>query len=286
MTAVLYAPSKERIVTTNAWAFLHWLRGVRNIDLERDDDSRRNGRMSGSGETAGGWEALQRWSAEDPAAFAAAVADFAHLTGPSLRLCRHGGLREALVWRNQALRISLTGDDCAASVAALPREVTPALPPDIAAALRRDWTAEMLIWPAAELLLHADLRPDDRVLVAGATWPWLAALLEGTTVIFAAPDDLLNVAQQECATVLVAAPEVLSEAAFRRPGRRLELAQLRTIVASGGPLSPETRRRIYTWVKADVMLLARTGDRFWGNPLDPVLAHPPARPAFLKGGWP
>ena len=29
------------------------------------------------------------------------------------------------------------------------------------------------------------------------------------------------------------------------------------------------------------MLLARTGDTFWGNPLEPVLAQPPATPAFL-----
>ena len=61
----------------------------------------------------------------------------------------------------------------------------------------------------------------------------------------------------------------------------LDLADLRTIIATGGPLSPEGRRRVYTWVKSDLMLLARTGDTFWGNPLEPVLAQPPATPAFL-----
>lgn len=254
MTEVLYAPDKEKIATTNAWAFLHWLKSVRNVDLA-------------------GWEALQRWSADDPAGFAAAIADFAHLDAASLRLCRHTGPQEALVWRNQTARVSLTRNDCAVSVTALP--------PDMAAALKRDWPVETLIRPVAELLLHADLRPDDRLVLAGATWPWLAALLEGTTLILAAPDDLLKVAEEETATVLVAEPNVLAHAAFQRAGRRAALSHLRTVVSAGGPLSPAARRRIYTWLKADVMLLARAGETFWGSPLDRVVAQPPATPAFF-----
>jgi hypothetical protein len=255
MTEILYAPDRERLVTTNAWAFLHWLRVVRNVDLT-------------------GWQALQRWSVDDPAAFASAIAEFARLAGPPLQLMRRPGTREALVWRAaHSARLPLTRDDYPASLGSLP--------PDIAAALTRRWPAEALIRPLAELLLHADLRPDDRVLVAGAAWPWLAALLEGTTVILAAPDDLLAIAGQERATVLVAPPRLLSEAAFPRPGRRAALAPLRTVIAAGGPLSPEGRRRIYAWLKADVMLLARTGDTFWGNPLEPVWAQPAAAPALL-----
>jgi hypothetical protein len=255
MTEVLYAPDKERLVTTNAWAFLHWLRVVRNIELA-------------------GWQALQLWSAGDPAAFAQAFAEFARLPDSPLHLVRHAGGREAVVWRGaHAARVALTRDNYAASLASLP--------PEIATLLTRRWPAEALIGPLAELLLHADLRPDDRVLVVGAAWPWLAALLEGTTVILAAPVGLLAAAEKECATVLVAAPRVLSEAAFQRPGRRASLRHLRTVIAAGGPLSPEARRRIYAWMKADVMLLARTGDAFWGNPLEPVLAQPPATPAFL-----
>jgi hypothetical protein len=108
-------------------------------------------------------------------------------------------------------------------------------------------------------------------------------LLEGTTVILAAADPagLLTVAAQEAATVVVAPAQTLGGAAFRRPGRRPDVSHLRAIVATGGPLSPEGRRRIYTWVKSDLMLLARSGDTFWGNPLEPVLARPPATPAFL-----
>jgi hypothetical protein len=254
MTEVLYAPGKEKIATTNAWAFLHWLRGVRNVDLA-------------------GWEALQRWSADDPAGFVAAIADFAHLDAPSLRLCRHAGPQEALVWRNETARVSLTRDDWATSVSALP--------PDMVAALKRDWPVQTLIRPVAELLLHTDLRPDDRLLVADGNWPWFAALLEGTTLIFAAPEDLLQAAEEENATVLVAKPHLLANAAFRRARRRPGLSHLRTVIAAGGPLSPDARRRIYTWLKADVMLLARAGERFWGSPLDPVLAQPSATPAFV-----
>ena len=60
------------------------------------------------------------------------------------------------------------------------------VPADVAAPLDRLWPSALLIRPMAELLLHADLRPDDRLVVVGAAWPWLAALLEGTVVILAA----------------------------------------------------------------------------------------------------
>ena len=182
MAEVLYVPHRERVVTTNAWAFLHWLRATRGVDLSD-------------------WPLLQQWSIGDLSAFTAAIAEFA------------GGGEEqgALAGR----------------------------------------------------LLFADVRPDDRLCEVG-------------------PDcrEPLNRAAEDSATILVAPAEALANAAFQRPTRP-NLAALRTIVATGGPMSPEARRRIYTWVKADVMLLARTGDTYWGNPLEPVLAQPPATPAFL-----
>jgi acyl-coenzyme A synthetase/AMP-(fatty) acid ligase len=132
----------------------------------------------------------------------------------------------------------------------------------------------------AEVLLHADVRPDDRLLVVGYECPWNAAWLNGTIVIHTSAADVLGTVAEAHATVLVCPAQALAEMAFRRPHRRPDLASLRTIIATGGPLSPEGRRRIYTWVKPDIMLLARTGDTFWGNPLEPVLARPPATPAF------
>jgi hypothetical protein len=120
-----------------------------------------------------------------------------------------------------------------------------------------DLSHTALLRPIADTLLHADIRPDDRLQVCGVAWPWRAAELLGAAVVIAS-----------------AGTDLLTTAATER-------ASLRTIIATGGPLSPEGRRRIYTWIKSDLMLLARTGDTFWGNPLEPVLAHPPATPAFL-----
>jgi hypothetical protein len=62
MTEVLYAPNREHVVTTNAWAFLHWLRTVRGVDLAD-------------------WVALQRFSVDKAVDFRLAVAAFAGLSG-------------------------------------------------------------------------------------------------------------------------------------------------------------------------------------------------------------
>jgi hypothetical protein len=255
MIEVLHTPSKERAVTTNAWAFMHWLRMVQQVQVTD-------------------WGALQRWSASDPTAFAANIAEYAGLAVSPLRLARHAGPQEGLVVRQrQAARFVLTRQECLAP--------TPHLRPDIATFLARDWPAQALIRPVAELLLHTDVRPDDRLLVSGNPWPWIASLLERTTVIVASSSDLLGTAEAERATILVGSAGILANTAFPRPGRRHQLGDLRTIIATGGPLSPEGRRRIYTWVKADVMLLARSGDTLWGNPLEPVLARPIGTPAFF-----
>jgi hypothetical protein len=264
MPDILYAPSREQVLTSNAWAFLHWLRTVRGIDLPD-------------------WAALQRWSAGDAAAFGEAIAAFARLPDEALRLARYPGPAEAIVLRRGAERIALTRDELRG---ASPRRPCPLgrLPAEVAAPLTRFWPPASLIRPLAELLLHADLRPDDRLLVIGSVpWPWLAGLLEGTTIILAtaAPATLLATTADEGTTILVAPAEALAEAAFQRARRRPNLGPLRMIIATGGPLSPEGRTRIYTWVKADLMLLARTGDTLWGNPLEPVLARPMASPGFF-----
>ena len=193
MAEILYAPEPERVVSTNVWAFLHWLRMVRRLTLD-------------------GWAGVQGWSAREPAAFEDAVRAFAR---------------------------------------------SPFVPPILTAG------APGLVWGLADRLLFADLRPDDRLVV-----------FEG------AGTGLFDRAGGEGASVLIAPGQVLAASAFQRPDRP-NLASLRTIIATGGPMSPEARRRIYTWVKADVMLLACAGSTYWGNPLEPVLAAPPATPAFL-----
>ena len=186
-------PDPERVVSTNAWAFLHWLRMVRRLAFD-------------------GWDGARAWSAREPAAFEDAIGAFARTSPPP---------------------VLLTGK------------------------------APGRVWSPADWLLFADLRPDDRLLV-----------LEGADT---SPFDR---AGDERASILIGPAQMLAASAFQRP-RRPNLANLRTIIAIGGPMSPEARRRIYTWVKADVMLLACAGNTYWGNPLEPVLAEPPATPAFL-----
>ena len=280
MPDILHTPNREQVVTTNAWAFLHWLRIMRGVDLPD-------------------WAAMQQWSVNDGAAFASAIAAFVRLPDAPLRLARHSGQTQALVLRRAGSQhVGLTRDGVRAVGEDVDGRITPghdgeggagtdrkaSLPPDVATPLTRLWLPAQLIRPLADLLLHADLRPDDRLLVADtASWPWLAALLEGTTVILAAgsPATLLATVADERATVLVAPARTLAEAAFQRARHRPDLAGLRSIIATGGPLSPEGRTRIYTWIKSDLMLLARTGDTFWGNPLEPVYARPAATPGFF-----
>ena len=193
MAEILYAPSPERVVATNAWAFLYCLRMVRRISL-------------------GGWDALLAWSAQEPAAFDDAIRTFAGQSPVPSALCSKAPGRA---------------------------------------------------WGLADYLLFGDLRPDDRLVV-----------VEGAET---RPFDR---AADERASVLIAPARELAASAFQQP-RRSQFANLRTIIATGAPMSPEARRRIYTWVKADVMLLACAGNRYWGNPLEPVLARPSSAPAFL-----
>jgi len=256
---LLYAPGPEHVVTTNAWAFLHWLRVTGGPDLAD-------------------WSALQRFSAAEPVRFAALVSDFAQLPAGPIRLARHRGEREALVQRHaDGTRHARTRHQLFAGNVA-------GLPPKIRALLSRDWLAAELVGPLAVLLLHADLRPDDRLLVACApVWPWLAALLAGTTVILAdpPPDTVLAVTAEEHATVLVTPAAVLERAISVCRHDRRPYANVRSIIATGGPPPPETVSRISAVVGPDLMVLARSDDTLWGSPLDPVFASPRATPALL-----
>ncbi len=265
MAEILHAPDREHLVTTNAWAFMHWVRTVQRVDLCN-------------------WTMLQRWSGTRPDDFRAAVARFARLPEHPVRLIRHAGTREALVLRQaDGSRLSRTRDDLLAGYVNLPPSPDGAGTAALVTAITRCWPTHVLIRPLADVLLHADVRPDDRLLIFGPAWPWLAALLEGAAVILAGPTtDMFALAAEERATIVVAPANNLAGAAFQRPRRRHELARLRTVFATGGPLSAEGRRRLYTWVKSDLMLLAHSGDTYWGNPLEPVVAQPPAYPALLK----
>ena len=255
---ILWSPSREQVLTTNAWAFLHWLEATRGVVLE-------------------GWAGLQGFSASDPVGFRAAFAAFANLPETPSRIGRHTGEREALVLRDsEGERRAFSRDELTASATSLPT--------DIATALIRLWPRASLARPLADLLLHQDIRPDDRVMLAASpSWPALAALLEGATLIFHAgrPDRLLAAVAEEQASILVAPAAWLADMSFQRSIPRPDLRALRSIVVTGGPLAPEARIRVSTWIKPNLMLLARAGDTIWGNPLEPVRVKPVASPALF-----
>lgn len=257
---ILWEPSREQTLTTNAWAFLHWLEAVRGVALQ-------------------GWAGLHGFSAADPVGFRAALAAFAGLPeGPS-RITRHAGEREALVLLDaDGGRRTFSRDEL--SVDSLGMN----LPTEMATAITRLWPRASLTRALADTLLHQDVRPDDRVLVAAnPSWPALAALLEGATVIFYAgrPDRLLGVVAEERASVLIAPSAWLADLSFQRSVPRPDLRALRSIVITGGPLSPEARIRVSTWIKPNLMLLARAGETIWGNPLEPVRVRPSPSPALF-----
>lgn len=254
----LWIPSHEQVLTTNAWAFLHWLQSTR-------------------GRTLDGWAGLHEFSASNPVEFRAAFAEFAGLPETPSRLLRHAGEREALVLLGaDGSRQALSRDELAASATGLPT--------DIATAILRPWPRASLARALADLLLYQDIRPDDRMLVAAnPSWPALAALLEGTTILFYAgrPDRLLATMAEEQVSVLVAPSAWLADLSFQRSVPRPDLRALRSIVITGGPLAPEARIRVSTWIKPNLMLLARAGDTTWGNPLEPVRVRPSPSPALF-----
>lgn len=200
--AILFSPHHERLVTTNAWAFLHQLRTEQGIDLAD-------------------WAALLEWAAANPGPARQAIRGFA-------------GQKE--------------------------------LPAPAVAHL-------------ADLLLFLDIRPDDILLVADAQpLPWQHAG-DALRRFTGPPGAVLEQAAAENATVLAVPAPWLDSGSFQRR-QRLDLRALRTIITLGGPLSAEAAGRIYAWVKSDVVLLARAGDRVWGDPLGPVLAKPVLAPGL------
>jgi hypothetical protein len=174
----------ERQICTNLWAYLHWLRAA--------------GRA-----TLAGREDVRRWAATEPERWAASIRAFARLTDAPSHLLLPPGPQGQLVLRSRR---------------AVPRRVWSAdalaqgdaggLPSGLTRVLAAVHPAEALTDAAAVLLLDADLRPDDRVLVAGAAfWPWVWALREGATLILgpaAEPAELRCIAEEDKASILVA----------------------------------------------------------------------------------
>jgi len=147
-----------------------------------------------------------------------------------------------------------------------------------------------LIQHLKELVLHTDLKPDDRVFYfttcGWMMWNWLvSSLAVGATVLLydgspfdPSPAVLLDFAEQERITVFGTSAKYLStiEKAQIKPRKTHALANLRAILSTGSPLSPESFDYVYRDIKADIQLSSISGGTdliscfALGNPILPV----------------
>jgi acetoacetyl-CoA synthetase len=130
-----------------------------------------------------------------------------------------------------------------------------------------------LIQHLKELLLHTDLRRDDRVFYfttcGWMMWNWLMSVLAvGSTVVLwdGAPfapqnDSLWTMAANERLTVFGTSAKYLAmcEKHDLTPSKSHDLAALRTILSTGSPLALHSYDYVYSRVKEDVHLSSISG---------------------------
>ena len=141
-----------------------------------------------------------------------------------------------------------------------------------------------------ELLLHTDLRRDDRVFyfttLGWMMWNWLvSALAVGSTIVLydGAPfppqnDFLWEMAEKERITVFGTSAKYLAmcEKNELEPRASHDLSALRTILSTGSPLALHSFDYVYSRIKQDVHLASISGGTdivscfAGGNPIAPV----------------
>ena len=124
-----------------------------------------------------------------------------------------------------------------------------------------------------ELILHTDLRSDDRIFYfttcGWMMWNWLiSSLAVGATVVLydGAPlsprsDILWEMAEAERITIFGTSAKYLAlcEKENLTPTTTRDLASLRTILSTGSPLAPESYDYVYARIKSDVHLASISG---------------------------
>ncbi len=158
----------------------------------------------------------------------------------------------------------------------------------------------VLINHLKELILHTDLKREDRILYittcSWMMWNWLLSSLGvGATVVLydgnpTYPDveAMWRLAQDEKLTVFGTSASYLhflmkQEA---KPGRHYDLSPLKEISQTGSPLSPEGFEYVYREIKADLHLNSISGGTdingcfAAGNPISPVYAGELQGPAL------
>jgi acetoacetyl-CoA synthetase len=140
-----------------------------------------------------------------------------------------------------------------------------------------------------ELVLHTDLRRDDRIFYfttcGWMMWNWLvSSLAVGATVLLydGAPlwpaRILWDMAEREKITVFGTSAKYLAmiEKEGLEPGRTHDLGALRAILSTGSPLAPPSYDYVYGSIKRDLHLASISGGTdiiscfALGNPIGPV----------------
>jgi acetoacetyl-CoA synthetase len=124
-----------------------------------------------------------------------------------------------------------------------------------------------------ELQLHTDLRREDVIFYfttcGWMMWNWLvSALATGSTVVLydgspfrPEPGSLWKMAQDEGVTIFGTSAKYISalENAHEKPGENFDLSELRTLLSTGSPLSPENFDYVYRDIKQDLQLSSIAG---------------------------
>ncbi|MEP7012549.1 MAG: acetoacetate--CoA ligase [Acidobacteriota bacterium] len=124
-----------------------------------------------------------------------------------------------------------------------------------------------------ELILHTDLRRDDRIFYFSTCgwmmWNWLiSSLAVGATVVlydgapFSPRNDILwEMAEAERITIFGTSAKYLAvcDKENLAPGSTRDLSALRTILSTGSPLAPESYDYVYNQIKSDVHLASISG---------------------------
>ncbi len=141
-----------------------------------------------------------------------------------------------------------------------------------------------------ELILHTDLKQDDRIFYfttcGWMMWNWLASSLAvGATLMLydgspfhPNPTILFDYAEQEGITIFGTSAKYLSalEKSGTTPAQTHRLDKLRIILTTGSPLLPESFDYVYRYIKSDLQLSSISGGTdivscfALGNPILPV----------------
>jgi acetoacetyl-CoA synthetase len=141
-----------------------------------------------------------------------------------------------------------------------------------------------------ELLLHTDLKPEDRILYfttcGWMMWNWqVSALAAGATLVLYDgspfhPDGnrLFDLAEQDRVSIFGTSAKYIDalKKAGLEPARTHDLSALRAILSTGSPLVPESFDFVYRSIKADLHLASISGGTdivscfALGNPIAPV----------------